>query len=45
MGSEFLSKRVVELFHGDLAVAVVVKAPHKRVLLVVGNLNTDTKKC
>ena len=44
MGSEFLSESVVKLFHRDLAVAVVVEAPHERVLLMVGNVNTKTKK-
>jgi hypothetical protein len=43
-GSEFLSESVVELFHGDLAIAVVVEAPHERVLLVVGYVNAETKK-
>jgi hypothetical protein len=44
MGSEFLSESVVELFHRDLAVTVVVEAPHERVLLMVGNVNAETIK-
>ena len=41
--SELLCERVVELLHGDLAVAVVVEASHERVLLVVGNEDIKAK--
>ena len=37
--SELLCERVVELFHRDLAVAIVVEAAHELVLFVVGHVD------
>ena len=42
--SELLGERVVELFHGDLAILVVVEASHKDVLLVVGHMDVQPKR-
>jgi len=41
--SELLRERVVELLHGDLAVAVMVEASHERVLFVVRNEDIKAK--
>lgn len=39
-----LSESVVELLHGDDSVPIVVEAAHEGVLLVVGNLDAETKR-
>ena len=42
--SEVLGECVIELFHGDLAVTVVVETSHQRVLFVVCHMDSQTKK-
>jgi hypothetical protein len=42
--SEFLSKSVVELFHGDGTVSIVVKTSQKSMLLMVGHVYAETEK-
>ena len=40
--SELLGERVVELLHGDSAIAVVVELAHQHVLLVVGHVDVQS---
>jgi hypothetical protein len=42
--SEFLSKSVVELFHGDGTVSIVVKTSQKSMLLMVGHVYAEAEK-
>ena len=39
-----LGQSVVELFHGDDTIAVVVEAPHQHVLFVVGHIDAHSKR-
>jgi hypothetical protein len=42
--AQLFGERVVELLHWDPAVAIVVEASHKDVLLVVGHVDVEPKK-
>jgi hypothetical protein len=41
LGSELFGERVVELFHGDLSIAVVIESSHEDMLLVVGHVDVQ----
>ena len=42
--SELGGEGVVELFHGDLSVLVVIEASHEHVLLVVRHVDVQSKE-
>jgi hypothetical protein len=42
--SEFLCKSVVELFHGDGTVSIVVKTSQECMLFMVGHVDAEAEK-